>query len=320
MAIINGAIDPTAGGTTPPVTAAPALAPGTVAQLGGPTQWNVTPDQTVEGRIKQIISANNPIIQMARTQGAEQANARGLLNSSMGVQAGEAAAFGAATPIATADAATAAKAASFNADTSNQFATTNANAQNTQAGQQLAATTQTGIAQLGSQTQLQIAGQQTQAQRDIAGLNAQTQTQIAGLNADTQTKVAQLNAETQKTIQQLQAQNQTLLQTNGQAANAMNQALVSMTNINMSTTMDANAKTQAVQQVRDALAGQLKVLSAVSGLNLTSQLDFSGLDLGGGAGSAQPGLQPVPVASPQFVQQVPGPENGGNSNSSAGGA
>lgn len=54
----------------------------------------------IVNRVTGLLSQNNPLIQQARAQGLQSSNRRGLLNSSMGVQAGQTAAYGAALPIA----------------------------------------------------------------------------------------------------------------------------------------------------------------------------------------------------------------------------
>lgn len=55
---------------------------------------------SVAKRVTGLMSQNNPLIQQARAQGLQSSNRRGLLNSSMGVQAGQTAAYGVALPIA----------------------------------------------------------------------------------------------------------------------------------------------------------------------------------------------------------------------------
>ena len=57
-------------------------------------------DASVSRQLNQILSADSPLLTRARTRGAQVANRRGLLNSSLGVQAGEAAAIDVALPIA----------------------------------------------------------------------------------------------------------------------------------------------------------------------------------------------------------------------------
>ena len=70
---------------------------------------NLPREATVEGRIEDLLAQSSPYMTQARTLGAQTAAKRGLLDSSMGVQASEAAAREAALPIATSDAAVAAQ-------------------------------------------------------------------------------------------------------------------------------------------------------------------------------------------------------------------
>ena len=98
------------------------LGPSTTPSTTTPTNWNVTPEQTVQGQIGGIINSNSPLRDRANARSMEAANSKGLINSSMAVQAGEAALYDAALPIAQQDAATQAQAAQFNVGTSSQFA------------------------------------------------------------------------------------------------------------------------------------------------------------------------------------------------------
>lgn len=98
------------------------------------TNWNVDKDQTVEGRVGGLLQQDNPLMQQAATSGLQQANKRGLINSSLGVQAGQEALYKAALPIASQDASTYGRSAEFNAGAANQASMFNANATNT-AGQ-----------------------------------------------------------------------------------------------------------------------------------------------------------------------------------------
>lgn len=124
----SGLINATAPATTiAPATAAPTSTTPNAQVYGAPTTqgWNVTDNQTVEGRIKGLIDANSPLMQQAATTGLQNSNARGLANSSMSVGASQAEVLKAATPIATADANIHANAAQFNAiDPNKQLAIT----------------------------------------------------------------------------------------------------------------------------------------------------------------------------------------------------
>lgn len=98
------------------------------------TDWNVGKKQTVQGQVANIIDADSPLMQQASTRALQQSNGRGLLNSSLGVQAGQAALYDAALPMAQQDASTYADAARTNAGEANTTARFNADAGNT-AGQ-----------------------------------------------------------------------------------------------------------------------------------------------------------------------------------------
>lgn len=62
-------------------------------------------DASVSTQLAKVTSTDSPLLTQARTRGAQVANRRGLLNSSLGVQAGEAAVLDVALPIASQQAA-----------------------------------------------------------------------------------------------------------------------------------------------------------------------------------------------------------------------
>jgi hypothetical protein len=70
----------------------------------------ISQNEDVAKRIAQITAENSPMMQQARTTGLQQANQRGLSNSSMAVGASQAEAIRAAAPIASQELAMAAKA------------------------------------------------------------------------------------------------------------------------------------------------------------------------------------------------------------------
>lgn len=61
----------------------------------------VAEDTDIEKRVTGLLDKDSPFMQQAETQGKQAANKRGLLNSSMGVQAAQASRVAAAVPIAT---------------------------------------------------------------------------------------------------------------------------------------------------------------------------------------------------------------------------
>ena len=97
--------------------------------MAGPTTRNVTANETVSGQMDKILASNSPLLQRAKTRAAQAANSRGLLNSSMGVQAGEEAVLTTAMPIAQQDAATFNNQGVTNQNAANQFGLSNQNYQ-----------------------------------------------------------------------------------------------------------------------------------------------------------------------------------------------
>lgn len=88
-------------------------------------QTNRTVDaanETIEGRITGLLSANNPVIQQAGNRAMQQFQQRGLLNSSMAIQAANEAMTAKAIEIAGPDAATYTKTGMLNQTEGNDFA------------------------------------------------------------------------------------------------------------------------------------------------------------------------------------------------------
>ena len=89
---------------------------------GGQFQpWEVTSKQTVQQQAADIIAKDSPLMQQARGRAMQQMNERGLINSSLGVQAAQDAVMERALQIAQPDAATNAQAAQFNANQGNAW-------------------------------------------------------------------------------------------------------------------------------------------------------------------------------------------------------
>lgn len=130
--LINTATTPVAGtvtGFTPASTSA------VTADSTGydATKVNVAPDQTVASNISGIVAADSPLMQQAASRAMQQSNARGLLNSTQAISAGQSAVYDAAMPIASQDAATYNTAALANANAANTASQFTAGAKNTAA-------------------------------------------------------------------------------------------------------------------------------------------------------------------------------------------
>lgn len=170
------------------MASAPAPAATVTAPTVGTTEWKPDADATVAGQVNKLVTQGSPLIDQAQTAAKQQANKRGMLNSTMAITAGQDAAYRAALPIAQQDAQTFANAGQFNAGAKNnsmlqtaqlqqQANLTNAAATNDAAAQQRAA----GI------TSGQMA-QQYEQQRKM--LTAQTDEQLRLLDAQNGTKLS----------------------------------------------------------------------------------------------------------------------------------
>jgi hypothetical protein len=100
----------------------PTMQTANAAMLGDPAQAGVT---TAQGQLSGILNKGGPLMQQAATQGAQLAASKGLLNSSMGVQAAQAAVMDRAIPLAQSDASAMNQGNQFNTSAQNQFALQN---------------------------------------------------------------------------------------------------------------------------------------------------------------------------------------------------
>lgn len=115
-----------AGTTTGTSTHSSGSAPSlgfNLSNVAGPSQWDVSGNQTVANQLTSLLASDNPLIQQARARAMQQSNARGLSNSSIAQTAGDAAAYDAMMQIAKQDAGTNATAAQSNTAAKNQFNT-----------------------------------------------------------------------------------------------------------------------------------------------------------------------------------------------------
>lgn len=185
----------TASTATPaaPVAATPATASTYTAQhadaaLQAPAvNWNVTEPQTVAGQVEQIIAKNSPLQQQAEGLANQRTNARGLINSSIGAEAGMNALYQNALPMAQQDASTNAGSAQYNAQAQNAVNSQNsqiqtnvnlANAGYSNTAMQFNANTATDISKTNVANALQ-AGIVNQAQaNDLSKFNANLLTTV----------------------------------------------------------------------------------------------------------------------------------------------
>ena len=286
-------------------------------QLADPTKWNVTDDQTVSGQVRKLIDENNPLQQQAATRARQQMNAGGLMNSSMAVQAGQAAMYDAALPIAQADAGTYGRAAAYNADTENQFAGKNVDASNAAYGATANIQANTARDTAATIAQANLADKQgnisAAAAEKLAGVNAQTAAKLAQTNAaaavlkaQNDIDIAAAGAVNEQTLTNLKAnlqkaqigQEQTVLMAR-ELSNTIN-------SINMNKDLDVNGKTAQIDKAVKAANNTFAAIYTVSQLTGT-MLQFTKDE----EESAPPPPPPPPQPSGSGIF---GPNSGGGRN------
>lgn len=258
-----------------------------------PTPWTVGANQTVSGQVNALIGAGSPLMDRAAAAADGEMNKRGLVNSSMGVQAAQNAVYDHALQIAMPDALTFRTAGQFNADAQNTAATNNASftnnasqftagAANTGALADTSARTQTNTALIGAETSRYgtdsawaTANLNAETQKAVAGMNTASAQAIAATNAETSKYLGNLDATTKAEVAQFANDNQLLINTNQQAASIFQQAMVAISTIQNNPAMDSATKTQAVQSVFSMINSQYHTLSTVAGLNLPDLVDFT---------------------------------------------
>lgn len=195
------------------VTAPSAGASSATASSYNATLTSVDPEKDlVESRVRGMIDSNSPLMQRAAQLANERSNARGMINSSIGTGAAQAALYDAATPIATTDAGAYRETRLANQNASNTALQTNA---------QLA----TQVSQTNAQLATQAAISNAQMALQAGIVNQQQANEIARFNASSANTAAQFNAASRQDMERFNLQQ--LMQAgiiNQQQANAILQA------------------------------------------------------------------------------------------------
>lgn len=150
----------------------------------------------VQGQIQNVIDKNAPLMTSARTSAAQQANRRGLLNTSMAVGAGEKAVIDSALPIASQDAQTSFAAKGANAQATNQAFQYTADAQNQETLQQLRGEQATRLQQIENNNRMLVQSSQS-AEGILRGSNAAITNILNDPDIPTGTKEALIARQTQ---------------------------------------------------------------------------------------------------------------------------
>tara|TARA_R110000868_G_scaffold99049_3_gene272763 strand:- start:318 stop:1376 length:1059 start_codon:yes stop_codon:yes gene_type:complete len=263
------------------------------------TNWAPETNQTVQGQLSGILTANSPLLQQARAASLAQMNQRGLTNSSMAIGAGQEAVIKQALPIAAQDATTFANAGQLNATAANQLAQFNKNQANTALQFGAGASNQAALANAGAQNQasqytssalnqaaLTNAANQNQAAQFSAGmqneaskqyatsLNASVQTMLdqsmkyALSNADSNTKIElqNIDADTRKDLAATEAAYKNQMQASQSANDIFQQVSKNIADLMANPDLDTTEITAAVKDQQSYLKNALGILSATSGI------------------------------------------------------
>jgi hypothetical protein len=245
--------------------------------------------ETVSGQLDRVLSSGSPLLERARAGATQTANSRGLINSTMAAQAGEAAAIDAALPIASADAGVYGNVAAANQQFGNQAGQFNAGATNTAELQKTAAANQ-GLLQkenIAGQTEMQtklqeqrgtqakeLAGIEIGAQKELQTMRGEQAAQIENIRAQNQTALQELRGGQAEAVLAIENEYRNLLQTSASATNLYGGLLNAMTSVATNSTMDTAAKQQAVTNMTQWLEAGLGLLGGISGYDLGSLLTF----------------------------------------------
>jgi len=230
----------------------PAVATEAEAVQTDATTRALDQNELMTNQVNNIIAQDSPLMQQAASKAQQAANQRGLLNTSLAVQAGQAAVMDRAMPMAQYDA-------------SANTGVLNSNMANTQ------------------QTNLFNAGQA----QDINKFNANADMQTSQFNSAETNKASIVNAseankilaqmmdqETRKQLADIEASYKVLMQTEASAMSLYQASVKNISEILMNPDLTAEAKSAAVANQNQLLATGLQITAKISGLNLDSLLIF----------------------------------------------
>jgi hypothetical protein len=242
-----------AGATAPVVTAPTAGAADEV------DNWWVAPDTTeaegstgligtpslVSTGINDLIKNDSPLMQRAAVRADQQSNKRGLMNSSMAVQAGQAALYDAAAPIAQAD----------------------ADAKNTLLAQSNTIRQQQALANTDAENKLVLQDIDNQFKAAVATADIASKQMLQTMSDDTKTKLAGIEADYK-----------TLIQTSASASDIYRGALGSISEILRSTTMDATTKATNINNIYGGMSAAMNLVGSINGVALSGTDPATGLE------------------------------------------
>lgn len=267
---------------------------------------DVRPEDTVQYQIDSVINTNSPLMQRARAQSAADQVRRGTVNSSMAIQAGQAAVLDAALPIAQQDAKTyetqgrdnqtwANDIGKFNVGENNDMTALNVTEQNTASRTNAveANTTARANASLLTETSIRNAdatnrraefnvtqsnaarqfGAEAFNRSSIVGFEQAAATQRQAMADSTRVQIANADRESQQIISQMEMQNRAAIAGTQAGAQIFNQYQAGIVAIQNDPNLTPEERARAQNNLTAASQRGLQMSGAASGQNLGDYLD-----------------------------------------------
>jgi hypothetical protein len=247
----------------------PATATGTNAATRA-----LNPDELVSTQVNKIIGKDSPLMQQAAGKAAQAANSRGLLNSSMAVQAGHAAVMDRALPMAQYDAG--ANTNVLNNNQANQQQTNIFNAGQTQDINKFNATGDAQTSQFNAEKTQDANKFNATGDAQNSQFNASELNKSSIVNASEQNKVLSqfLDQGNKLQLADIEASYKVLMQSEASAMTIYQQSVKNISEILMNPDLTAAAKTAAVNNQNQLLKTGMNIIGKMSGLNLEDLLTF----------------------------------------------
>lgn len=169
-------------------------APSANASTYSANTLNVDRKSTVQGQLDDMLTKGSPLMKTAETAAIQGMNKRGLMNSSMAVQAGQQAVISSALPVAQQDAST-----YFTGQQRNQDATNTAS--------QFNAGATTDVSKFNAGQKLSAATTNANLATDASRQNVANALQAGIINREQANKLAEFNAQQKNTAAQVNANN-----------------------------------------------------------------------------------------------------------------
>jgi hypothetical protein len=208
--------------------------------------------ETVSGQLDKVLSNDSPVLQRARARSTETANSRGLVNSTMAAQAGEAAVIDAAMPIAAAD-----------ANVYNTSSMYNTQAQNAALTQNAAESNVTSRVNAGAANQ-----------QGNMGYAAELEGGLIELRGNVESALQELRGGQAVQLANIEAQYKQLMQANSSVASLFTESMQQLSSILRDPTTSAAQKESATTAQMQLLESSLAAAGAISNMDLLALLDF----------------------------------------------